>query len=931
MTPNNLKYFSLIVFLLTTLYVQAQLEAHHIDNDGWAKGEFVEIGINEKGVYGANLLNKPASFHDNRDVDFNLLFGFIANPLKDGWVDYDGDYFTPGSPEEGFAIEINGNNFNNNNSELLFEIPGEIKGVNLLSSDCFEDTAQITWEGNIQGLNIKRYYTVTVDGLFIQMTTVIKNITDETKNDVYFMHNVDPDNNVSLSTDYATRLNLISQASSAINNICLVKASQDPLGTPQDMDGSHVSFYARNENARVTYGGFANRSASTIWNSSSTELTNTEGASVPFEDWAISIAFNLGDIAPNEVKKFTYYYILEEVDETFTPFIVNAFQENPTVCDGTDGKITFSGLEVGESYTISYFDDGVFIPEVTYVANDDGEVAIENLDEGTYSNIKITFAGCDTFVDTVYELTDPEAPDYTFTKSDLTDCGTLDGEIILHGLTPFTNYNVSYTYNGTPVGPLNLMADIDGNIILSGIDKGIYTDFVLEQYECVTASTEVIEILAEIPDFTLTKEDLTDCGTLDGVITINNLTPSLNYFVSYTYNGIPIGPLDMTTNASGNIIFSGLDRGIYSNFIVERADCIKTNSEVIEIIGPPIPNAYAIPDQFYCDEDYDFITTIDFSDLDAFIIGTDDPADFEITYHATELDVSDNITISKTNYATSGTETYTIYAKKTETVFSCYDYIAFNITIQLPPAFEIDDVLLCLNSDDTTNYNYDLPVLTTGLSTTTHSFEWYHEGNLLVGQTSNELTVNTIGNYSVKATILSTGCHITKSAIVHPSGPPQTLEVNIISEPFSENHTVEIVASGHGDYVYSIDKLPYQTSPVFSGISAGYHEFHIIDLNGCGVVTVEKMVIDYMKFFTPNNDGYNDFWQIIGVNELTNPAIHIFDRHGKLLKHLSPYSPGWDGTYNGATMPSTDYWFTVSFDEVDGTRREFKAHFALKH
>ncbi|MFY7738872.1 MAG: T9SS type B sorting domain-containing protein, partial [Flavobacterium sp.] len=57
--------------------------------------------------------------------------------------------------------------------------------------------------------------------------------------------------------------------------------------------------------------------------------------------------------------------------------------------------------------------------------------------------------------------------------------------------------------------------------------------------------------------------------------------------------------------------------------------------------------------------------------------------------------------------------------------------------------------------------------------------------------------------------------------------------------------------------------------------------------------------------------------------------INIFDRFGKLIKQISPASKGWDGTYNGNLMPSTDYWFTVKYPEAN-VMKEFKAHFALK-
>jgi gliding motility-associated-like protein len=42
-----------------------------------------------------------------------------------------------------------------------------------------------------------------------------------------------------------------------------------------------------------------------------------------------------------------------------------------------------------------------------------------------------------------------------------------------------------------------------------------------------------------------------------------------------------------------------------------------------------------------------------------------------------------------------------------------------------------------------------------------------------------------------------------------------------------------------------------------------------------------------------------------------------------------PTGQGWDGSYNGVIMPSTDYWFVVNY-EKDGTMKEFRAHFAMK-
>ncbi|SDZ84421.1 T9SS type B sorting domain-containing protein, partial [Bizionia paragorgiae] len=84
-------------------------------------------------------------------------------------------------------------------------------------------------------------------------------------------------------------------------------------------------------------------------------------------------------------------------------------------------------------------------------------------------------------------------------------------------------------------------------------------------------------------------------------------------------------------------------------------------------------------------------------------------------------------------------------------------------------------------------------------------------------------------------------------------------------------------------------------------------------------------------YFTPNDDGYHDTWNIYGIENQPDAKIFIFDRFGKLLKQLSPTGAGWDGTYNGNPMPTSDYWFTVDYREP-GTdnKKSFKAHFTLK-
>jgi len=84
--------------------------------------------------------------------------------------------------------------------------------------------------------------------------------------------------------------------------------------------------------------------------------------------------------------------------------------------------------------------------------------------------------------------------------------------------------------------------------------------------------------------------------------------------------------------------------------------------------------------------------------------------------------------------------------------------------------------------------------------------------------------------------------------------------------------------------------------------------------------------LPYLKFFTPNNDGYNDSWTIDFAYLKTNTGIRIYDRYGKLIKTLVTNNDSWNGTFNGAELPSTDYWFVIT--RANG--QEYKGHFALK-
>ncbi len=160
---------------------------------------------------------------------------------------------------------------------------------------------------------------------------------------------------------------------------------------------------------------------------------------------------------------------------------------------------------------------------------------------------------------------------------------------------------------------------------------------------------------------------------------------------------------------------------------------------------------------------------------------------------------------------------------------------------------------------------------------------------------------------------------------------PTSIVINpteIIS--FADENRITITAlPPSNEYIYRLDNGIWQTSNVFTNLSVGYHTVAVKNSNGCNPIEGNVLVADYIRFFTPNNDGYNDTWRISGLDALSNAIIYIYDRYGKLIKKIDPSTLGWDGTFENQQLPSDDYWFKIIFVK-DGVEKEFRSHFSMK-
>ena len=345
-------------------------------------------------------------------------------------------------------------------------------------------------------------------------------------------------------------------------------------------------------------------------------------------------------------------------------------------------------------------------------------------------------------------------------------------------------------------------------------------------------------------------------------------------------------------------------------------------------------------DDFYeeCDvvNDNDGFTQFDLDSRSPIIMNGADPFAFSISYYFSFDDAVNDINPLPFLYENL-TNPQIIYARVSNNIRpeDCFEISELTLQTNLLPIFDLDDTYtLCLTSNNEAVVSIPL-VIDTELSDANYSFEWRFNGNILTTETDSSLIPTQSGTYSVLVTDTSTStvtmCTNFDETVVVEGGIPDTFDIEVVSEIFIGNNVIIATVTGNSEYEFSLDNGPWQLSGEFENVSCGDHTVAVRDVLGCGILFKDITLIDYPKFFTPNGDGNNDTWTIKGIDSQPSAVIYIYNRFGKLLKQLSPTGPGWDGTYNGKKMPSSDYWFTLEYTEpINDEKRTFSAHFALK-
>lgn len=296
-----------ILFLGCVLYALSYSPAVYSQEWGgnaYMKGDYVEVAISDRGKEGAAAIPGDTVYHF-RGGAATIPWGFAANPQMDGWDQYNGDYFTPGTPECGIGLTYTllGTTYNKGNNYDIFEIPGEITDYTNTV-----DSVTVTWTGMVDSLQVTLLYELQKNELLYTTTVSLANLGSNTFTDVYYYDNFDPDNNQSVGGTFITENTVESQSEMADDSV-IVSAIQT---TPWP---SQVFQLAHGADWKGAIGGFSNRSGEEIWNGIA-YMDTTEGA-YTVSDVAIALAHKTTIITPGKSTETTFSYATAFSREAF--------------------------------------------------------------------------------------------------------------------------------------------------------------------------------------------------------------------------------------------------------------------------------------------------------------------------------------------------------------------------------------------------------------------------------------------------------------------------------------------------------------------------------------------------------------------------------------------------------------------------------------
>jgi gliding motility-associated-like protein len=179
-------------------------------------------------------------------------------------------------------------------------------------------------------------------------------------------------------------------------------------------------------------------------------------------------------------------------------------------------------------------------------------------------------------------------------------------------------------------------------------------------------------------------------------------------------------------------------------------------------------------------------------------------------------------------------------------------------------------------------------------------------------------TFETAGDYTLQFTDAN-GCDSTVYLMLDYY-PPPLYEVEATPDFGYGDGGLDIILA---DSTHALIWEDGSTTLERTNLPAGLYFASIEDEWGCVAeieveVPGEKLKLAMPNTFTPNGDGTNDFFNVIGNAEARVVGFRIFNRWGQQVYDNEYPDRGWDGSFKGKPQPTEVYYYQIEVQTPDG-------------
>jgi gliding motility-associated-like protein len=927
--------------MLSSAIVMAQV----VGNGTYIKGNNVEIGINNLGGFeGTNATPVPAGMHPRGGGGF---FGFVANPQLNAWATFNGDFFTPGGRENGWGLGVGntaaGPNFGNNCAGTGTNSLLQIANTPSVSYSQVLNCSNVDWSGSVisgtTNIKAKINYFVQTNDLHYLTTVSLTNNSASVIPELYYYRNVDPDNNQSYPGG-----TMLFQTTNTIEDqpgfsacpglpLACVSARQNSTAV---MPASYMAFAAVGSDFRVSYGGFTNRNAFSIWNGIG--FTQTLGASF-YNDDAIQLSYKITNFLPGETRTFKFAVILSSankaaaVNNLLSLSFPGSAYVAPSICSPAlppDTARTCGPTKIEIAGATSGLYSWTWNPPVATTFS-----AIVNPSVQTsYTITGIPTSTCVTPTPQTYTVVViPSPPTPTVTLPSVTACNGSSVALTV------TSGGAGATYLWAGPGGFGSALQTPTIAVTNATMAGTYTILVTLASGCTSTVLRDL-IISSPPTVTLTSNTNTVCVSQPVILTGSG---------SSTYTWSPSSTLTFTTGSS-----TTASPSVTTTYTVVVGAGTCTNSAVKTITVIPTPTL-TVSSATVCAGS---VATLSVSGATSYLWST-------------------GTTTNTESFSPSTTTTYTVLganggvcASVNSGTVNIVNYPVFNTaTVSNVLCNGVSTGSILINATGATSYNWTPNVSTTNTATslaagaytcvlsiapscsvvTTHTVT---EPTVLLGAISYSNT--SCGNCNGVATIIGSGG--TGSYIYNWS--PATSTLSGVIDLCPDLYTVSITDANNCVYTNTVDILP---SPVFTATLAASNialyqgesiyltgltgvsftwtpDFSALDCYTCSIVKAQpyedtRYCVDITTVdgcqdsdcidisilcgdvfipnaFSPNNDGYNDELGVYG-NCINEVVFRVFDRWGAMMFEGKDTKDKWDGKFKGTPVSTGVYIYQL--------------------